>query len=98
RFAAGAHGKDLRGPSADAVGVRHDKPALVLGRRLQIEKAAGEAVWRHVLEGILVDPLVPDPQEWQALLPGLLAFLAIGDRHDGVAVVVPIDPPLQSKR
>ena len=98
RFAARAHRDTRLGSAADAVGIRHDEPALVLGGGLQIEDASRKSVGRHVVQRVLVEPLVPDAQEGRSSFPGLLALPAVEHRDGGVAVVIAIDLPLESER
>ena len=68
RLGARAHRDDrARVLPLDAVGIGQHEARFVLGAGLEIEDAAGKHVRRHVLERVLVDALVADAQQRQAL-------------------------------
>ena len=96
RFEARANRDDVLGFTLYAIGILHHKPAFVVGRGLKLEDASGKPIGRNVLQGVLVDPLVPDAQQRQSVFPCLFPLLAIGNRNCGIAVVIAIDPPFKS--
>ena len=75
------------------------EPGFVLSIGLQVEDASGEHLGHRVLEAQVraEDSLAAQPQQRHSLFPAALAGLAVGDIHDGVAVLVPADLPLETK-
>ena len=80
--------------------------AFIFGARLQIEKAAGKHVRRHI--AVVMPAVVPriaaeylfvlEAEKWKALAPLLLAFLAIGNVDARVAIVVASYVPREPER
>ena len=89
--------------SLDSVRIGKNEMAFVFRPGLQIEKTAGKHVGRHVavvvaaaLAGRSAKNLfMLQPKQRQSFAPLLIAFLAIGDVHAGVAIVVACNIPCE---
>ena len=97
RFKTRADRDEVLRLTLDAIRIQHDEPALVIGSGFEIEEASRKSIGHDVLERVLVDALVPDAQQRQAVCPGRLALLPIGHGDRGIAIVIAVDMPFESQ-
>ncbi len=87
---------DLLRGARHAIRIGQHEPTVVFGARFEIENAADENIGSNELARPLV-ALVVQTDQRLGLFPSALAMLAVGDRHDCIAIVVALHVPLETE-